>query len=64
MSMSRDVWETILFFSSIAFMLSSGLLVFAVGASVALLDYHPFLYAVSLWFFVLVIEFIAAAKSE
>lgn len=62
--MSRDTWETILFFSSIAFMLSSMLVVFGLGASIVLLDYHPFLYAICLWCVVLVIEFIAGAYSE
>lgn len=62
--MSRDTWETILFFNSIAFVLTSAVVVFGLGASIALLDYHPFMYAVGLWSVTLVIEFIAGARSE
>ncbi|NBV77370.1 hypothetical protein EBR66_04365 [bacterium] len=62
--LSASQWETLLFFSSIFFTLSCVALVFGVGASVLLLDYHPALYAFGVFLFASACVIVTGVRTE
>jgi hypothetical protein len=56
-------WETVLFFSSIAWVCASIALITGTGASIVLLDPHPFYWTAGVWLVVTVLELVAGAKT-
>ena len=62
--MTQATWETILFVNSILVAIAMVVLVFATGASLILLDWHWFAYALGVFFFLLCTEAIAGAYTD